>query len=72
MTPRSLAIARRVVVEVEDAAHLRDEVGVGGGLPGGRGLPGDPAGVQDPAQRLPGQFGDDALGEQVLAELGQW
>ena len=30
-----------------------------------------PPGVQDPAQRLPRQLRDDALGEQVVAQLGQ-
>jgi hypothetical protein len=65
------AVAGWVVIEVEDPARLGDEVRVGGGLPGGRGLPRDTALAQDPAQRLPADRRDDALGEQVIAELGQ-
>jgi hypothetical protein len=65
------AVVGWVVVEVQDPAHLGDEVGVGGGLPGGRGLPRHPALAQDASQRLPRQFGDDALAQQVLAQRGQ-
>ena len=65
------AIDRRGVVERQDPVHLGDEVRVVRSLPGGGGLPGDPAFAQYPAQGLAADGGDHVLLDQVLGELGQ-
>jgi hypothetical protein len=58
-----------VVVEVQDPAHLRGEVGVGAGLPGLGGLPRHSAFVQDPADGLDADRADVADGDEVVTQL---
>jgi hypothetical protein len=48
------AVRGRVVIQVQDPAHLGDEVGVGGGLPGLGGLPADPRRTAGSAGCSPG------------------
>ena len=48
-------IGGRMVIQVQDPAHLGDEVRVGGGLPGLGGQPADPSLTQD----LPDAFAAD-------------
>jgi hypothetical protein len=61
-------ISGRVVIQIQHAVHLGDEVRVGGGLPGFGGLPAHPARMQDLGDGFTADRGDTCI-SQVFREL---